>query len=537
MKHWDIIKSHFKRRVIACFAIVLLGVINSCITVLLSLSIGVYYEMLSQHHSNKSRLLHQLHIELPHHPTIFFPVFGAVIICKLILHFLETYYSEMIALTISLSLQKKLFRHQVRMDTKDFIQKPVGKYLLRYSGDMASIRKYVSKGIFRFISDCIFMLISLAFLLSINTTTTLTTIATLIAGFLLLNSINRKLRHIQSQRRDMLSSNLHFVLGALQALTTVKAYNQEYAVIKSYKRKMEKLEHTSRRFLLLNSFNKAIVPAFLFFSLLLIFIGHMPYTAGQNNPDPARMFIPFIILVILMFPTYKRFLGVSSIWQAGNIAFLKIYSILNLPLEEYGEDKMEYQPVKGIIEFRDVSFSYSDRETILNNLNFQCGPGAINQLHGNYKSTILKLILGIYTPDSGSILFDGSDAKGLLKKSFRHHIAFISDKAPLYGNTISKCLFLKTDAGARQRAVELLRSLHFSNDNSNDIIDLDTGIGENASHLSGSQYKKLLVARALLSDKKIILIDDLPKSFDDKIREKIDVFLDQLKENRTIIVA
>ena len=534
----SLLHEFFKGKLMVCFFLILLSIFESCLTIIISLSIGNYYEMLSDHNSNKSRLLNILHISIPRDPQAFFIVFGCMVISKFFLELMKKYFLESFALSFSLQLQKKLFRHHLRMNLQDFEKKPVGKYLLRYSGDINSIRHYLTKGVFHFTTDCIFLIISLILLLSLDKTITMVILTGITLGFLLLYLINNKLKQIQVERRNTLSANLHFVNEGLKAITTIKVFNKESAIISRYKNRTENLIKVSKKYIFLESINSSLPHALLFLTLLLIFIVHLyQSTTGINPLESGGKYIPYILLIILMFPTYHNFLEVNAVWQSGNIAFSKIAAVFNYPLEESEENKKQYQPTEGVIEFKDVSFTYPDSQQIINKLNFICLPGHINQLEGNYKSTILKLILGIYLPDSGTILLDGVNSKLFTKQSIRKHITWISDEVPLYGNTIRKCLLLKSinDTENRQKATELLTELNFSNILGKGTINLDDKIGENGKYLSKSQYKKVLIVRALLTTKKIILIDEVLESITDNSQSDINLLLNKLKNTTTII--
>lgn len=530
-----LIREFFIRKIPLSITLIFLTVLESCTTIILSLSIGNYYEILGSRHSTKDQLMQKLHITLPHDPKTFFIAFAIIVIVKLCLQFTSKYFSELLASSFTLSLQNKLFRHHLKMNIIDFAKKPVGKYLLRYSGDINSIRHYLIRGVFHFISDCFFLLISLAVLLSFDITITLLIIAGLTIGFFLFIFLNSKLKKIQILHRNMLSSNLHFVNEGLKAIITFKLFNKEYSIIKKYKKRTDKLMGVNKQYIFFESVNHALPHALLSFTLLSVFIVHLHFFMGGSALS-GESFIPCILLIILMFPIYHRFLEVSPVWQAGNISFIKIAAILNLPIEE-DQSEIEFLPTKGLIEFNNVSFSYSGGKPLLINCNFCFCPGQINQLHGNYKSTILKLILGLYTPDSGSILFDGVDANLFSKKSIRNSIAFISEEVPLCGSTILRCLYLKNNEYNRTRALELLQLLNYSNNSSGEIIDLDAKIGEQGKYLSKSQYKKLIIARALLSDKAIILVDDALESLEADAQSNIAKLLYQLKDTHTIIVA
>ncbi|RTL60860.1 MAG: ABC transporter ATP-binding protein [Sphingobacteriales bacterium] len=531
----ELIKKFFWPKIGTGIFLLLLSITESCVTVILSLSIGNYYEIISDHHSNKGRLLRLFHISIPHNPAKFFMVFAGMVIFKMIIEFTGKYLSELQATSFSLTLQKKLFRHHIRMKTKDFTKKPVGKYLLRYSGDINSIRHYLTKGIFHFISDCIFLIISLAILFSIDPAITLVVVSALALGFWCMVLINKKLKKVQVLHRNQLSSNLHFVTERLRLLTTIKLHNKEYSTIKKYQARIDKLMGINKRYVFFESMNIALPHAFLYFTLLLIFIVHiyLSSTTGYTVTAGGR-FIPYILLIILMFPIYKRFLEVNPVWQAGNISFSKIIDTLNLPLEE-DEMAQKYSPSGGVVEFKNVSFTYSGEQPLFDGFNFKYSPGEINQLQGNYKSTILKLILGIYVADKGIICLDGININQFTRKSIRENIAFISEEAPLYGNSIFKCLSITNTETDRLRAVEMLKLLRFNPFSLK--IDLNEKVGENGKLLSKSQYTKMIIARELLGNKKIILIDGIFEKIDTVTRQTLTHIINQSKENHTIIVA
>lgn len=525
-----LVTSFFQRKKAVVLLLFSCGVLSNCLSIFLSLSIGTYYETLSHHHSNKGRILHLFHISLPHKRHSFFLVFLVLITTTTLLQFLFRFGSQRLALDFSFWLRKKLFRHHVRMKMEEFSKKTIGSYLLRYSGDLRSTQSYVEKGIFQFGSDVFFILLGIFVLCQLHLWASLTVVAGFAAGFLLMQYISRQIKLLDDQRTDLLASNLSYIHESLHSLETIKTWNREYSIIRRFKEHTNSLHRASIRMAFWKSLHYVLPFAVLFLLLLTVFSTHVP-APGEKSSS----FIPYILLLLLLFPAIKRTMRVTATWKSGISGLQKIKSTLLQPMENERELKA-FKVQHGKVEFKQVSFSYEGEKEVISERNYTWEPGKINYLHGQAQTTVLKLLVGLYQPSQGVILLDGAELKECSLKSIRQQIAFCSDHTLLLGNTIFKCLFI--DKNYPYYEVEyFLRMLQFSETNVQGEFNLRQRIGKGGRLLSRSDAQKLKVARTLLSRKKVLVFDGIIEQLEPGVKQAVIDYLDTIKEEKTVILT
>lgn len=511
--------------------LIICGVVSNCLAIFLSLSIGTYYETLSHHNSNKGRILHLFHISLPHKRHYFFMVFLLLIIATTVFQFLFRFGSQHIALDFSFWLRKKLFRHHLRMKMDDFAKKSIGSYLLRYSGDLKSAQSYLEKGFFQFGSDVFFIAIGIFVLFQLHMQASVYAVAGFLVGFSLMQYLGLKIKKLDDERTDMLAANLAYIHETLHGLETIKTWNQEFTVIQKFKKRTDDLHRVSLKTNFWKCLHYVLPFTILFLLLLTVFFTHV-----RARGEGGASFIPYILQLLLLFPAIKRTMRVSATWKSGMGGLKKIQSILQQPLEK--EDSLpDYIPTEGKIEFRNISFSYDNKKQVLNDVSFTCHSGTINCISYQGKTTIFKLLVGLYEPTKGTIFLDGNNLRNFSLKSIRKHIAFCSDHTILQGNTVFKCLFLKKEKYNHDEVHACLRMLHFSMINKNGEFELHQNIGRGATLLSESDYQKLKIARTLLSKKQILLFDGIIEHLETEVQQAVTGYLEKLKRDKTIVIS
>ncbi|HWJ92027.1 MAG TPA: ABC transporter ATP-binding protein [Flavisolibacter sp.] len=525
-----LITGFLKGRKAVAIALIVCGVLSNCLAIFLSLSIGTYYETLSHHHSNKGRILHLLHVSLPHNRQYFFSVFLLLTFATTLFQFLFRFGSQSIALAFSFWLRKKLFRHHLRMRIEASSKKTVGSYLLRYSSDLKSAQSFLEKGFFQFGSDLFFIVFGILVLFQLHLVASIYVAAGFLSAFSLMHFVSLKIKKLDDMRTDSLSANVSYIHESLQGLETIKTWNKEFSVINRFKEKTDVLQRISVKAAFWKSLHYVLPFAIMFLLLLTVFFTH----SNTSGPKGAA-FIPYILLLLLLFPAIKRTMRVSAIWKSGNTGLRKLESFLQQPLEnEQGKENYEFS--EGKIEFHHVSFSYDAENQVLSNMSFTWEPGKINYLDCRGSTTVFKLLVGLYQPAGGTILLDGTDLDSLSLKSVRRHIAFCSDQTVLHGNTPFKCLFLDKSQNYDE-VRKWLRILNFSRKNKNDDFDLHCDIGKGGRLLSRSDYQKLKIARTVLSRKKVLMFDGIIEQLEPTVQQAVIAYLEMIKSERTIILT
>jgi ABC-type multidrug transport system fused ATPase/permease subunit len=195
--------------------------------------------------------------------------------------------------------------------------------------------------------------------------------------------------------------------------------------------------------------------------------------------------------------------------------------------------------VRGAVEFNDVSFSYDEGQPTLDKVSLIAEPGQTIALAGSTgagKSTIVNLLCRFYEYDNGSVLIDGKELNTLAKGSLRDAIGYVTQEAFLFNGTVRENLSLadrSADDDSIWKALDAAKASEFVRALPE---QLDTNVGERGVKLSGGEKQRLSIARALLKDPPILLLDEATASVDNQTELLIQQALDELMKNRTSIV-
>jgi ABC-type multidrug transport system fused ATPase/permease subunit len=191
------------------------------------------------------------------------------------------------------------------------------------------------------------------------------------------------------------------------------------------------------------------------------------------------------------------------------------------------------------VELRDVTFAYRPNEPILNRMSFVAEPGKVTALvgpSGGGKSTVLALLLRLYEVTDGDILIDGQAISGVSRASLRHQTAYVGQDVYLFRDTIGQNIaFGKT--GASQAEIVAAAKAACAHDFITGFpLGYDTPVGEHGTQLSGGQRQRIAVARALVKNAPIILLDEATAALDSESEKQVQEAIEHLCQNRTTIV-
>jgi ATP-binding cassette subfamily B protein len=331
-------------------------------------------------------------------------------------------------------------------------------------------------------------------------------------------------------------------LGALLAnnlsgIATIRAFSAE-------ERESERVEDMSDRYRVANRNAIRLSSAFVPIIRLAILCGFTLtlILGGRATLDGAMEVGVFSVLVYmtqrLLWPLTR--LGETfDLYQRAMASTRRILDLLAVaPTIRPGSGRLPH-PVQGEIEFHSVNFAYSDGRLILDNLSLKVPAGethAIVGATGAGKSTLVKLLLRLYDPTSGRITFDGNDLRGLSFESVRHSIGYVGQDVFLFQGTVRENLSYGRpdateaeieEAAALAEATEFIKELP---------LGYDTIVGERGQKLSGGQRQRLSIARAILRDPPVLVLDEATSSVDNETEAAIQHSLDIVGKDRTVIV-
>ncbi|HXH17797.1 MAG TPA: ABC transporter ATP-binding protein, partial [Chitinophagales bacterium] len=412
------------------------SLLSNLLNVLLPVSIGKFYEVaLHDADSVKSRLMEWMPVEIGS-TRDFFIFFGTLIILKVIFAFFEKYGTGVSAERFARRLRERVFAAQLSHTLPVHREKAVGKYLLRYSGDLRTVQNYLSKGILSFTGDVFFVLCAFTGLWLINPQLTLIALIVFSFAGVIVFFLTKKMRLASVARRNQRSKTLDFVTSRLSAFYTIKSFNRESVEEELYARRSRKLYKAGVAYYRISSFIQSLIPGFFFgaLALMLAMIVRMNDSGAQASYGDVLV---FVLLFLYMQGVTRRLLRVNLVWQEGKISLEKLAQIFNQP-QEKRVDSESLAEIKGGISFHNVTFGYNER-AVLKNVSFTIQPGSlvlVKGRQGSGKSTLLKLLQKMYEPQQGEIFIDGWKYSALSPFEIRKEVTIVSAETPLIGNTV-----------------------------------------------------------------------------------------------------
>ena len=436
-------------------------------------------------------------------------------------------------------LRNRLFAHIQTLSASYFDQARTGDLMAHATNDINNIRMAVGMGMVAF-TDAVFLgLAAIGFMAYINIKLTLFALIPMPVIILFTRKFGQKMHRRYTTVQQSFSELTEVVRESFAGIRIVKAYNLEQP---EYRR----LDQSSRAYITENlklvRITGSFFPMMLLFTnislTIVIFLGGRQTITNVITPGDFVAFINYLNL--LTWPMMA--MGwVTNLIQRGAASLDRINKILETRPEIVdAPEATELTDFKGEVGFENVSFRYrSEDANVIDNLSINVPSGGVLGIvgpQGGGKTTLLKLIPRLYDVRSGRITIDGKDVRNIQLADLRRHIGFVSQEPFLFSGTIRENVAFgkaATDEEIRRaiRAAALYETIaEFPN-------GLDTIVGEKGVILSGGQKQRIVLARALIHETPIILLDDPIGQVDTETASRIIQTLRSLSGSRTLIIV
>lgn len=516
-------------------AAILFGFLSILTTVLIPVFLGKFYQLALHTHSPRGKLFDSLfgHIK---HISSYFIFFSGLVLLKFIFNYFEKYFSGVSSEKLSKNIREKIFAHQLYTQFEVHSKKETGLYLLRYSGDLTAVQHYLSKGMIGFVNDCLFIVVALVFFSLISLSLTIVVAVSFAIIFLVIYSYNKNLKKIIQKRRTTRSLNLAFITSRLMAILTIKIFNRESIEIEKFTKKSDELYDIGIVYVKKYAFVNALLQLLIYTMLgAVLFAVYAEKRLLEEKMDGAVLLV-FIMIMVNTLPVFKRILKVNLVWQAGNVSINKIVKILNAK-EELRESVTDIKINSGQIEATNLGFGYSNESFVFRDFSFFIKPKSLVLIEGKQglgKSSLFKLLLGLYQANEGQLLIDNIPIEKIGRQLLRKNVSMVSDELPLLGTTFFEVVSYSRKEEKRAAAEQLLIELGFDSDITNSV--LDNPVHDGGKNLSAGQRKLLKIARAVLTRKKIMLFDEPFANLDIASKIKVASLINRIKSKYTILV-
>ena len=452
--------------------------------------------------------------------------------------FVSTYSMSWVGGNVVLKLRQELFGQYMKL--------PASYYGTNTTGDMISRVTYNTEQVSKASTDAItdilrsggFIIFALIGMFQISVKLTL---LFLIGGPLVTWVIRISSRRFRTSSRKIQTSMggvTHVAGEAIDSYKVVKTFGgQEYE-----QEQFDGVAQRNRRQALKLTATKAATTPVV--QLLAGIAFAVVLYVAINDMQKGRLllgeFVAFNIFVMMLLKPLKQLTTVNSTLQKGIAAAQSIFGVLDLePEQDTGSKPLER--ATGKVEFKNVSFRYPEtNETVLKNINLTIEPGetiALVGRSGSGKSTLTNLLLRFYEPTMGQILVDGIDYREFRLNQLRSQIALVAQSVNLFNDTIAHNIAYGRLGNATEASIiAAARAAHAWEFIKELPEGLNTQVGEDGQLLSGGQRQRLAIARAMLKDAPILILDEATSSLDSESERHIQQALEALLSSRTTIV-
>ena len=463
---------------------------------------------------------------------------GIIAISIFALSYLQEYISAILGEEVAQSLRVKLSRKFTKLPMNFFDTNQVGDILSKLTTDIEKVAEVIGSSFTRFVYSFLIMILVIIMLFTINAKLTLLVLAILLVSIVVTYYVSKLTQKIFSQDVKSLSELSSLTEEALTGNLVVQAFNKQEDIITSIDESIEKqyvaaktLEFTifsiypSIRFITQIAFVTSAV-----MSAILVINGHL--TLGL-----AQAFLQYITQISE--PVTTSAYIINSL-QNALVSVERVYDILELPEEnELTEDTHLLDNTKGQIVFENVSFGYSKDKLLMKNVNFTAKAEqmvAIVGPTGAGKTTLINLLMRFYDVNGGRILFDGVDISKVTRKELRANFGMVLQDTWLFKGTIAENIAYGKPDATREEIIEAAKLAKCDSFIRKLPQGYDTIITSENGMVSQGEQQLLTIARTILPNPKVMILDEATSSIDTKTEKDIQAVISQLMKGRTSFV-
>lgn len=438
-------------------------------------------------------------------------------------------------------LRQTTYNHLIKLPMTFFSGHRVGELNSRISADIALLQETFTSTIAQFIRQIIIITGGIAILAYISPRLTLFMLAIVPVVAVVARIFGAYIRKMSKEAQTKLAESNNIVEETLQAITNVKAFANEAYESLRYKHKTDEVIDVS----LQGAKWRGLFVSFIFLAMFGSIVGviwYGVYLVNHGSGITLGDLFKFVLYTVFIAGSIS---GLADFYSQIQKAIGATENLMDI-LEETPElinEKNDAEEVccSGSVEFKDVSFAYPSRHDVqvLSNVSFSVEKGqqvALVGPSGAGKTTIGALMFRFYEPDSGNILIDNKPSVSFDLTSLRNHMAIVPQEVLLYGGTIGENIEYGKPGADEHAIIGAARQANAWEFISSFPEGLNTLVGDRGIQLSGGQRQRIAIARAILKDPDILILDEATSSLDSESERLVQQALEVLMKNRTSII-
>jgi ATP-binding cassette subfamily B protein len=357
-------------------------------------------------------------------------------------------------------------------------------------------------------------------------------------AFLVLRKLVKRIKGLAYNQFTGTADILETMQESLQGIRTVKAFTLEETMRERINESIDAVERNANKMARVSNRSSPLMETLGGLAVAggLMYGG---YSVVAQHATPGQFF-SFLTAFLMAYEPAKRLARLNIDLNSNLVGARMLLEIVDSPATEISDD--EKPPLKlsdSRVELRDVSFAYRAGETVLNRMSFVAEPGKVTALvgpSGGGKSTVLALLLRFYEVSQGEILIDGQSISKVSRRSLRQQTAYVGQDVYLFRDSIRANIAFGKPGATEAEIVEAAKAACAHEFVMGFPLGYDTPVGEHGTQLSGGQRQRIAVARALIKNAAVILLDEATAALDSESERQVQEAIEHLCQNRTTIV-
>lgn len=448
------------------------------------------------------------------------------------------YLLEKVGQSVIRDLRNRLYTHIQSLPLSFFHKTPTGELISRIISDVTLIQGAVSNVLVGIIKDSCQIIFLMFIIFYMNWRLAL--IAMILLPVIIYPIVNfgRRHRRLSRSNQQTTAQVSNILYETITGTRIVKAFCMEKYEVDRFAASLDKLFHIVMRDTRIGAISHPLMQLFGGIGIaLVVWYGGSQVLAGTSTPGT---FFSFLTALIMIYEPLKGISRVNSTLQQGIAASERVFDVLDVaPDVEDKSDAIDLPVAKNVIKFNDVRFCYDENTEVLKGINLQVRTGEVLALvgpSGGGKSTLVNLLPRFFDVSSGSLSIDGTDVRDVTQKSLRNQIGMVTQQTILFNDTVRNNIAYGSPDATYEEIKEAARAAHALSF----IVQLpegfDTIIGESGARLSGGERQRLSIARAILKNAPILILDEATSSLDTESEREVQQAIENLVQSRTTFV-
>jgi subfamily B ATP-binding cassette protein MsbA len=468
---------------------------------------------------------------------LIFAVVGAIAV-QAVTSFALTQILSVEAQNLIAQLRSKVQSHILKLPIRYFDNAKTGELVSRIMTDVEGVRNLVGTGLAQMVGGILTSVVCLVILITISPMMTLYVLVPVaIFGFISLKAFGR-IRPIFRERGKINADVTGRLTETLGGIRVIKGFNAELQEIRVFAEGVDRLFKNIKSSLTATS----LITSSATLLLGLASAGIMGIGGWMIMNDQLTFgdFLAFTLYLGFMIAPIVQMSNIGSQLTEAFAGLDRTEEIMNTPVETDNPNRtIELKDIKGHLQFQNVSFAYEEAKDVVKNISFEALPGSVTAFvgtSGSGKSTISGLVSSFLNPDDGKILVDGHDLQKITLDSYRSKLGVVLQEDFLFEGTIRENILFPRPNATDAELMNAVNSAYVNQFTDKFEDGLDTQIGERGVKLSGGQQQRIAIARAILADPKILILDEATSNLDTESEHFIQSSLKQLMKGKTTFV-